>query len=359
MKLKKECILILILVLFILTACNKIDLTTDEEVVRIGYFHSHRTIMLYRAYINDVFLKEDITVKLLTKTLGDDEYRIVPKDYQDIRYEKNFGEEPTGNDLIEELMKDNFDGATVGWASFLMAANKGLPVVAVAELGHDTKDKPAHAIIFRSNVSINKSSDIKGKTLASRRSSGGDRIILREFLYSEGLDPDIDVKIIDDLPEDKVKKMLRNGSIDGASFPLGLRRLVTQDEAYIYRKMDWMNPEISQGLLLFKKDFVEKYPERIEKVVRAYMKRIIFEQNLPPEARLKDKASNEQRGLTMETDFHGLNHPQYDLPPIIDSNLLDQSQKLLLKYEMIDKIIRLEDFIDNSFVERIHKELEE
>ena len=353
MKSKKRYILIaLIALLLIIISYNYIK----DEPVKIGYFHGGRTIVLFRTYFNDYFAEEDIKVNLITKNLNNENYFIVSK-HEDYKENiKNYGR-ATGNELIEKVMGGEFNGATIGGSSFIMAAEKGLPIVAVAELSHDTERKPAHAIIFHKNITINNSSDIKGKTLASKRSGGGDRMFLREFLLDEGLDPEKDVTIIDDLSEDELVNYINNGYIDGGYFHLhSLRKVVKRGKAYIYRKLDWINPEISQGLLIFRKDFVENNPDKVQKIINAYMKRIEFEKNISKEEK---KELPKKKDIGIKTTFQGLSSPQTHFPPFINSKSLNQLQELLLKHKIIEKRTKLEDFIDNSFVEKAYNELNE
>lgn len=324
----------------------------QDGTIKIGYFHGGRTTLFYRAHINDYFEREDIEISLITKTLHDDFFQIVSKIPEKIPETERYGK-ITGEELVGEIVNGNLDGATVGESSFIKAVSKGLPIVAVAELGHDLKEHPGHAIIFRNDVVINTPEDIKGKVLVTRRSGPGDKVFLREFLRDEGLNPGEDVIILDNLSEEKVEFGLQDKSIDGGYYHLNtIKRLVDSDIAYIYRTLDWMNPELSHALLVFRKDFVEKHPEKIRKILKAYMQRIKYEHNLSSEQRKK----HTRKGLQMELDFMGMNIPQYDFPPLVSSDLLSEMQEFLYRYGFIDQKTGLENFIDNSFVESIMAE---
>lgn len=328
--------------------------------VTIGYFHGGHSSLLYRTYINDYFDRESIKVSFITRALNDETFHVVPTKYDEISDIKLYGK-VTGEELIGKMMRGDFVGAVSGESSFINAVTKGLPIVAVARLGYDTKKHPGHAIIFRKGVKINTSEDLKGKIMASRRSGpGGDKVFLREFLRNEGLDPENDVIVVDDLPKDKLDKALREKDIDGAFYHIdSLIPMVTSGNAYVYRKMDWMNPELSQAFLVFRKDFVEKNPESVKRFLRAYLKRISYEQNLSLEERREDPGKYYRRGnFQIETDFMGMNFPQFDLPPTIDITLLNEMQELLYNYNYIKEKTDLSNFIDNSFVEEIYEEIQ-
>lgn len=324
--------------------------------VRIGYFHGGRTMLLYRSYINNEFEKEGTPVKLLTKDLNQQDYYVLSQNYEDIKTKTQIGK-ARGGELIDEVINGNTDGTTPGESSFIKAVSQGAPIVAVAMLGHDTKDAPGHAIIFGKNVSIKSPLDIKGKVLSSRRAGDGDRVLLEEFLNKEGVDPR-DVTIIDQVPDDEINEGIISGRFDGGYYHLmSVEKLVSKNHAYVYRKLDWVNPELSQALLVFKKDFVQKHPDQVKNIIRAYMKRIKYEHSLPEEERLKDPGENYLYGLQMAKAFQGMNLPQYDFPPLVREDLLNELQDLLIKHGALDRKVDLSGFIDNRFVEEVYKEL--
>jgi len=328
----------------------------ESSPVKIAYFLGGRTSLLFRAYVNNSFEKENVPVDFITHSLRDnDNYYVLPKNYDAIEKNKDISK-ATGVELLEEMKNGKTDGSTPGESSFIVGALQGIPMVAVAKLGHDLKDKPDHAIIFRSDVPIRQSSDIRGKTLVSRRAGPGDSVFLKEFLRSEGIRED-EVTIKEQIDDDVYQNKLWNGEIDGGYYHLTqLDDMVSLGRAYIYRKLDWVNPELSQALLVFRKDFVEKYPEKVKRIIRVYMQQIRYEHNLPSEERMKDSEKNLRSGLQMEKEFHGMNIPQYDMPPTVSLDLLNEMQELLFRHGEIDKKIDLAPFIDNSFVEEIYRE---
>lgn len=354
---KAKIVLIFVVLVIVLGVIILLPQKEVSQAIKIGYFHGGRTMLLYRAYINNEFEKEGVGVNLLTKDLHKDQYYTVPKSYDEIKNNNFFGK-ARGGELIDQVIKGETDGATPGESSFIEAASKGLPIVVVAMLGHDTKEAPGHAIIFRKDVIIKNSQDIKGKTLSSRRAGEGDRVFLEEFLEDEGIDSKKDVKIVSQVNDDEWTKGITLGNFDGGYYHLmAVEGLVKTGQAYVYRKFDWVNPELSNALLVFRKDIVKKHPKEVEKIVRAYMKRIRYEHSLPKEERLKDPGEGFLYGLQVEKDFQGMNLPQYDFPPRVRVELLDEMQELLLKHQVIDKKVDLSDFIDNRFVEEVYQKL--
>ncbi len=331
--------------------------TSRLDSVKIGYFHGGRTMLLYRAYINHEFDTSSIPVELYTKSLYEDSYQLIPKNYEDIKDIALYGK-ATGGELINEVVKGNYSGATPGESSFIEAVANGAPLVAVAELGHDTKEKPGHAIIFREGLNIKSPDDIKGKTLSSRRAGDGDAVFLRLFLKSIGLDPDKDVDLLEQVMDDKQTEHLVEGEVDGGFYHLmSVEKLIEKEHATLYSKFNWVNPELSHALLVFHKDFVRDHPDQVEKIVRAYMKRVRYEHSLPQSERLKDPGYGYQKGLQMAKDFMGMDLPQYDENPIVQLELLTEMQNILYENGYLDNKADLSKFIDNSFVQKINEEL--
>lgn len=328
-----------------------------EATARIGYFHGGRTHLLYRAYINDYFENEGVDVKFITKALHNDDLFEVPKNHSEFE-EKNddtpFFGRMTGIEIIDEIEKGNLDGGVVGEASFLSAIDKGFPVIAVAELGHDMKEQPGHAIVLRKGLVIKTPDDLKGKTFASRRSGPVDRILLREFLESEGVKI-TDVTIIDDMLDDELYASLATGKVDGGYHHLHwVKKFVNNDIGYVYRTLDWMSPEASSALLVFNKDYAEHNKETVQKIVNAYIKRIWYEKQLSE----KERTAPKEFGLQMvNDDVEGMNIPQYDFPPVLKAHFLQEVQDLLFKYGEVNKKSEIENYLDHSFVEEAMKNI--
>jgi hypothetical protein len=329
-------------------------LERSDSPIRIGYFHGGRSVMIYRTHAFGYFGREQANVELHTKWLNEDRIFKIPDDHDEaeaVRGGRKFFGKIDGMEILQRMMNGEFDGGTVGESSFLSYAGRGAPIVAVAMLGHDVRGEGGKGIVFRKDVVIRSPADLKGKTLVSRRAGPGDAIFLREFLASVGMASDKSIKIMDDLDEDEVVSLLEQGKIDGGLYHLlSLKNIIEERKsAYLYRPMDWMNPELSHSLLVFRKDVVAQRPDRVERIVRAYMRRIQFERALPPEAR---ESTRDSKSLMMELRFQGMSIPSYDFPPLVRLDLLEEMHRLLVKYHFSAGHPDLRNHIDNSFVEK-------
>lgn len=324
---------------------------------RIGYFHGGRTAMFYRTSVNGWFEKLGVPVSLLTKSLHGTGIYEMPNFIREktAAKESNMGK-ATGTELVSLILSGEVHGATIGETAFVMMLENGAPIVAVAELGHDVKERAGHALVLRSTIKITGPQSFRGLRLGARRSAGGDEVVLKEFISQQGLDPGRDVEIVSNVPDDKMGKLIDRGHLDGAYAHLrALRNWITRKDhrIYVYRPLDWINPEMSQSLLVFDKAFLEKHRDRVQKIVFAYMSQIKAEQGLGE----AEKMQRNKKGLEISTDFGGLDFPQTKDVPFIRADLLNDWQKLLLKHGAIQKAVDIEGAIDNSFVAAAEKEI--
>ncbi len=84
------------------------------------------------------------------------------------------------------------------------------------------------------------------------------------------------------------------------------------------------------------------------------MKRLKFEQNIPKNEKIKEN----RFGLQMDMHYEGVQIPQYDFPPLLRVELLSDVQRLLLKYNYLEKKVNWKKCINNSFVEKLNKRFE-
>lgn len=367
----KECLIrIFILAAAFNFSASRLEASEANIPVRIGYFLGGRTALFYRAYINHDFDKEGVNLILCTKAIRDQRIFDMPKNHKEVKEFyygkiKNYGR-VEGTRIIEDMVQNKLQGGTVGESSFVLAVAQGAPIVAVAMLGHDGRTNPGKAIIVSTGSGIKRPEDFKGKTLVSRRAGPGDAIFLKEFVRHLGLDPEKDVKIIDGVDDKETIRLLKQKKIDGGFYHVRhIYAIIERDKsAYVYETMDkWMDPEISQAVLVFRKDFVAQHPEIVEKIIKTYMKRIASEGELSQEQKLayaRDYNMGTHREDLMEQRslwYEGMDLPQCDYPPYLQIGQLNQIQDLLLKYNYIQQKVDLAPFINNSWVNKIADDL--
>ena len=330
--------------------------------VKIGYFFGGKSYSLFRAYANDYFTREGVNIDFYSQYMLRAGFHKVPNTCEELRGKKRnaggkktyFGK-LTGTEIITAVEQGFFEGGTSGESSFLMAVNYGSPIVAVAMLGKGEAERPDKGILIRKGVLIERPEDFKGKTLIARRAGESDSVFLKEFIEDIGLVSGRDVTVMEQVSEDKIEGLMRDKKVDGGLFHIDtLKKTVAKDLGYVYRKMDWLSPELSQGLLVFRKDFVKSNPEVVSRIVRAYMKSLKDESSVPEQDRIPDRRND---CAPFALHFQGMNLPQGSYPPLVRVDMLNTMQRLLLKYHSVDKEIDLSGFVDNTFVDRAYAEM--
>lgn len=311
--------------------------------VRLGWFIGGRTMLFYRAYRDNDFVAQGADAVLYSRVSDHPELFVVPRDgarFQQMDKALPFAAKMTGTDIVGEILKDRLDGGTIGEGAFIAAVHKGAPLVAVAMLGYDRT--PGKAIILRKGVTIKSPEDFKNKVFTCKESGDGDPVFLKAFFRKQGVDPN-DVIIVPQLPYNKIIEAFRRKKVDGGFFHLvRVKELMRHDLAYIYRKMDWVEPELSHALLVFRRDFFEKNRDKVEGIVRAYMKRV---------------HTDGENALSKNDPGLELSYPVFSKVPLVNMDFLERMQALMLENGAISKKTSLERFVDNDIVGKIAKEM--
>lgn len=349
------CCLFLAAVLVLVFADKFSSNVTSKEEIRIGYFHGGRVFVPYRAYVFKEFDKAGLNVVFYTAKESNELFP-VPKSALEMKKirEKipNFGR-LTGRTIIDYITKDELDGGAVGESSFIEAAEMGLPIVAVAKLGHDTKGK---AIIVRKGSGIKEPKDFIGKTMISREAGPGDSTFLREFFESIGINPS-EVNIIDYASPSYVTEALKDDEVDGGFYHhLKVVKLVSEGSAEIYQPFDWVNPELSQALLIFRKDYYDSHQKEIKKFLEVYLDRIKYERDHPVED-YYGQGEVEEKGLRVHLRFAGMDLSRFDYPPLLNEDLLNQMQDLLQKHKTVEyPPVDLSPYINQTLLQELMNE---
>lgn len=327
----------------------------EGSPLRVGYFHGGRCHNLYRALQYGWLDQEGANMHLYSSYLEDQmNFRKVPDSHQDLvnlRAEKDFGR-TRGTSIVDAIMNGDLEGGTIGESSFIDAVQKGYPIIAVAELGHDFKDLPGKVILTRPGFEPKSVEDLRGKLLITRRAGPGDAAFLKEYLVQNGLEPGKDVTVLDQVPDHFQQRWLEEGLIDGGLYHLwGIRKILDAGNANIFKRMDWFNPEMSQSVLVFRKDVVEERPEDIQRIIDGYSKRLLYEEGLTMEEQTKYIPRGPNFGLVIYLEYEGMRLPAADYPPLVEPKLLEDMQDILVRHDAFPKPVYLGDHIDNRFVE--------
>jgi ABC-type nitrate/sulfonate/bicarbonate transport system substrate-binding protein len=331
------------------TINNSKNITSKTKEFRVGFFLGGRTGSFLRFWLKNHQNKEGLIIELLTKNIRKESYyKLDPLHTEYINSKLG---KATGDELVDLVMRGEADAALIGETAFIKMVHKKIPLVAIAETGHDVTGEAGHGMIFQKGIDLKNPQSWKGLTFGARRSAGGDLIVLKEFLSSRGLNPEKDVKIIDQIDDDKIPRYFKKKKFDASYVHLStIRGLLSgkdKDKYQLYGALDWIKPEISQAILVINPKFLKENEKALKKLLKEYSNFIISENKLPAEKRLKKG----KKGIQLEENFFGMNYPQsYDCP-YVRTELLEEWQKILVKHKFVKKHEVLNGYINNSLFE--------
>ncbi len=337
--------------------------------VRIGYFHGGRTQLLARVHNDYEWAKAGVKVEMWSRDLHAEEFALMPHSIREFNAPgTDIVGKVRGTELIEHLLRGDYDLTTPGESSFVLAMRQGLPVVAIAELGHDVRNQSGHVIMMRNGMPAGGPGDYFGRVLVSRRAGPGDSIMLKEYLETIGVDLEEDIVQLDALPRDVASKSAlpddfiyiidqlyepqwaigtANCVIDGGYYHLMGVPAKIHEFWIVAALQDWVDPELSHALLVSTPEYVAANRERLVKMMETYILRIKMEHALSYEVRTRQ----DEKGIQMAMDYYGLNLPQYDVVPTVSVELLTEMTRLLRKYGFVDEqAVDVASFVDNSLV---------
>jgi hypothetical protein len=205
-------------------------------------------------------------------------------------------------------------------------------------------------VLVRRDIEINSPADMAGKHMGSRKGGPYDAVMVREFLEEQGVDLN-SMKISDNIPQEKLKKMLKQGKLDVVFLHLNRAANVTKKGGYkLYPnfKFSFANPNLSHSILVCRNEIIEQRREPLVRFLTAYKERVDYENSLTREERAPYDG---HKTLAMDTmAFPGFNLPQYNPIPLLDAELLDEMQRLLLKHGHLETPVPFRDHIDMSLM---------
>lgn len=301
-----------------------------------------RSGIIYRTYLGNYFDGERVKVKLYSKDLKSGEFKIFDNNFT------NFGE-VTGGEMAKKIVNKEFDGGVIDGGVLIFAISKQFPIVAVAGLGYGQLS--SRSFVLRKDIKIGSPAEMKGMTFLSQSGSQEEAMYLKEFFKSVGMDPAVDVKIIDQVNSIKSLELLKEKKVDGGIYKSrDVEAILKEDTGYVYRQMDWMDPRLNFSVLVFHKDYVKNHADKVEKIIRAYGKRLKYEKDRPD----FQKNLSETGVEFVIGDWKEIGAlPEYDYPPVVNVDRIYQLQDLEIKYGVVDKKAKIEDYVNNSFAESI------
>jgi NitT/TauT family transport system substrate-binding protein len=245
--------------------------TSDAAELRLGYFGNLTHGPALVGLENDYFAEELGDTGLATQVFN------------------------SGPTAVEAMNAGSIDAAFVGpnpaINSFVRSQGRSLAVVAGAASG---------GAQFVVRPGVTGPEDLAGHTVASPEFGGTQDVALRTWLTEHGYEVDGDGEravAITPMANGQTISMLRQGRVDGAWLPQPWATRAVQDGARVLvdERDLWADGRYPTTVLVVRKDYLERHPETVERLVRGLQRSVDWLHEHEEEPRLL--ASTLNRGL--------------------------------------------------------------
>ncbi|WP_135551836.1 ABC transporter substrate-binding protein [Paenibacillus cymbidii] len=170
-------------------------------------------------------------------------------------------------DPIAGLTSKDIDIADIATTSAIIAAGKGAPIKIVSSMFR-TKG-PFYLI---GAPGINSIADLKGKKVGAAAFGSGLDVYTQTILKKNGLGKN-DVTLIANGVNDAAFASLTSGQVDATIIhePFASLAEITGKGKLLAKGWDYL-PNFHTGVLISRNDYIEKHPDGVEKLLRAYFK---------------------------------------------------------------------------------------
>ena len=339
--------------------------TPREKALKIAFFHGGRCHHLYRTFLKGYFDKEGVEVDMYTSFVNEQmDFAPLPKDAEFVsflRHHPNYRMgRTTGTSIIRAMEQGTIDGGCVGESSFIQLAQRGFPMVAILQLGHNFKGQPGFAILTKPGWYPKSAKELKGKVIGSRRAGPADELIARELVMSAGLDPDKDVTIISQMSDDLQHGWIKDGKLDAGVFHMfGMVKHIHDGKVNYWKTIDFMDVEMLTAILVVHPRLLKERPEDLKKLVYAYSKNLADEE-LNSKAEVggeKEDKFWKSFGVITRYEYLDMRLPGASYPPYFSEEKMFNMQSLLGKhFKSIKKDFDLKPFMNQKYVKQFMNE---
>lgn len=227
--------------------------------------------------------------------------------------------------------------------TFAPAAANGVPFKIVGNMWRSTG---AYWII--ANPSIKSWADLKGKPVGTGMASGGMRVTTMEVLSKNGVDPK-DVKLIANGVYQTAYSSLVSGQVVATIIHQPFATIAEKEGTghVLGKTWDYVT-DYDTGAIVASDDIIKNRPDDLQRALEVYYQANEY-------ARTQDsefypwaaKYLNISEELTKEAITSEKNLWTND--PIVDANRLTSTEKLLVKYGYLDKVLAINEVVNNTF----------
>lgn len=260
----------------------------------------------------------------------------------------------TPGHVIEAMAAGALDVGTVAGTQYLLAVDKGVPVVAPALLAG--LDDPPVGFLVRREAGIDSVVDLKGKVVAVPSFSGTPYIYLRYMSEKFGLDWKKDLQVVE-APAPTILRLLLSKQVDAGAVPtLLIMQAKKQQGDKLKVLFDFADVQKAAGkkimnsmLLAMRKDFVVKNREAAMTFLKGYLEGVkAYKADLAGAIEILVEVS----GVPLMKEVGMVQVPEDGR---IDADWMQFDLDLLYKFNLLKKRYRATELLDFSLLDEALK----
>lgn len=299
--------------------------SVDAQVVRIGYYRTFTVPALLVGKAQGVFEAKGLEMKWV--------------------------EIPTPPQIIEAMAAGSLDVGVGLEEAYLISRERGAKVIAVA-IGTGPA-RPESSYWVAKGSGITKIEELKGKTCGVNNYAGNFDLVLRYMVVKHGLQPGVDVKILE-VPIATVIQALLAKKIDCGALPPLFSQMAEEQYGdrlamlFDYYDVDIKKPGFNSMIILMSTDFLAKKRAAAKTFIRAYLEAIKFVNQDHGRA---SPIWAKEAGIPQVAKLKGFPY----LPPDGKINLkgLEQTILLLNRFGYTKTLPKVEEVVDHTLLDEV------
>jgi NitT/TauT family transport system substrate-binding protein len=257
---------------------------------------------------------------------------------------------PTGAPEMQGMMAGSLDVAYVGAAPAITALSQGLDAKIVTPVQIN-----GSSLVLRPEYEYKSPEDLKGLKIATFPTGTIQDTLLREWLRSNGLDPEKDVTILGMTPGDAVTAISAK-QVAAVFLPHPSPTVVEKEgNGRIIVQSGEMSPNHACCVLLVSGKLIREHPDIVEQIVKTHIKATDYNKaNIDEAAQIYSNKTSEDLD-TVQTSLKEWDGAWITDPALIENSTVDYSR---IQYELnyTDKALTSEEIFDTSFYEKATSE---
>ena len=254
---------------------------------------------------------------------------------------------PTGAPEMQSMLAGDIDVAYVGAAPVISALATGLDAKIVAAVQVQGSD-----LVVRPEVTYNSPEDLKGLIIATFPPGTIQDTLLRDWLQSNGINPDTDVDIRPMGPGDATVA-ISEGAVDAVFLPHPApATIVAEGNGYVAVQSGEMEKDHACCVLVVSGDLIRNHPDMVDQIVKTHIRATEYVIANQDEAAQIYHDMNKVDMAVIEDSFANWDGRWMTDPSVIITSVVNYT-KVQADLGYIDRPLTEDEIFDLSFYQKV------